>query len=121
MRPNIPSRDDDATMICPVDGRAFFASGRRRYCSDRCRRTAWARRRQPPPTPVVVPAPAGPRRPLTVYECDACGIRAIGRQRCDDCGAFMRRLGLGGICPCCDEPIAAAELVEVVETTGRQP
>jgi hypothetical protein len=118
---NTPSRDDDATMICPVDGTAFAAGGRRRYCSDRCRRAAWARRRQSPPTPVVVATPPGPRRPVTVYECDACGIRALGQQRCDECGAFMRRLGLGGLCPCCDEAVAAEELIDVVESTRSRP
>ena len=120
MTANIPWRDDDATMICPVDGTAFAASGRRRYCSDRCRRTAWARRRQSPPTPVVIPAPPGPRRPVTVYECDACGTRALGHQRCEECGAFTRRVGLGGLCPCCDEPVAAAELIDVAEITTQR-
>lgn len=121
MTANIPWRDDGATMICPVDGTAFAAIGRRRYCSDRCRRAAWARRRQPSPTPVVVAPPSGPRRPITVYECDACGTRALGQQRCDECGTFMRRVGLGGLCPCCDEPVAAAELIDVLDSTPRQP
>jgi len=49
--------------------------------------------------------------PITVYECDACGERAVGRQRCDGCSTFMRRVGLGGACPCCDEAITVAELL----------
>ncbi|MGI8806602.1 MAG: hypothetical protein ACR2KK_01865 [Acidimicrobiales bacterium] len=115
----VPSSDDDATM-CPVCGCAFVVTGKRRYCSDRCRRTAWARRHHSPPAVVVVPAPAGSRRPHTVYECDACGLRALGEHRCEDCGTFMRRVGLGGPCPSCDDPVAAGELIDVVEVTGRR-
>lgn len=118
-RPDAPSRDDDATLPCPVCGTAFTVTGRRRYCSDRCRRAAWARRNQPPPTPVVLPPPAGSRRPHTVYECDACGLRALGDQRCEECGTFMRRVGLGGPCPSCDDPVAASELTDVVERDHR--
>lgn len=115
-----PSRDDDATIPCPVCGTAFVVAGRRRYCSDRCRRTAWAHQRQSPPAPVVVAAPAGSRRPHTVYACDACGLRSLGEQRCEDCASFMRRIGLGGPCPNCDDPVAANELIDVVEVTGRR-
>lgn len=111
---NAPSRDDDATIPCPVCGSVFVVTGRRRYCSDGCRRSAWARRRSSP-APLVVMAPAGSRRPHTVYECDDCGGRALGEQRCEDCGVFMRRVGLGGCCPSCEEPVAAGELIDVVE------
>jgi len=113
---NNPSSDDTATMICPIDGTVFNPTGRRRYCSDRCRRAAWARRHHSSPIPLVVAPPPGPRRPVTVYECDTCGTRALGSQRCDDCGTFMRRVGLGGLCPHCDEPLAATELINVVES-----
>jgi hypothetical protein len=107
-----PSRDDTATTVCPVCEGRFEPWGRRRYCSDRCRRTAWARRHRIPAAPVVVPAAGRARRPVTVYECDACGARALGSQRCDECGTFMRRVGLGGLCPECDSPVAVADLVE---------
>ncbi|MGI8984748.1 MAG: hypothetical protein ACR2HM_09500 [Acidimicrobiales bacterium] len=115
----IPWRDDDATVPCPVCGSAFVVGGRRRYCSDGCRASAWARRRRSPSAAVVVVAPAGSRRPHTVYECDGCGLRALGEQRCEDCGVFMRRIGLGGNCPSCDDPVAACELVEVIESGRR--
>jgi predicted amidophosphoribosyltransferase len=52
-----------------------------------------------------------PRRPITVYECDSCGGRALGEQRCEECGAFMRRVGIGGCCPECDAPLAVSELL----------
>jgi len=56
-------------------------------------------------------APNRPRRPSTVYACDDCDIRQLGVQRCD-CGSFMRRIGFGGICPCCDEAVAFDELLQ---------
>jgi hypothetical protein len=36
-----------------------------------------------------------------------------------DCTTFMRKVGIGGSCPHCDEPVAVAELVgeEVVATS----
>jgi rubrerythrin len=49
----------------------------------------------------------------TVYECDGCGERFIGAQRCESCNLFARRIGAGGPCPHCDEPVAITELVEV--------
>jgi hypothetical protein len=55
-----------------------------------------------------------------VYECDTCGARALGEQRCEECSTFMRRIGLGGLCPACDAPVAAKELIDVVETRGRR-
>lgn len=110
-------RDDGATMPCPVCGRRVAATGRRRFCCDTCRKTAWRRRHQPPSIPVVVPAPGRPRRPITVYECENCDVRQLGQQRCDGCGAFMRRIGVGGVCPHCDGPVAVADLVDEHTTT----
>ena len=108
--PETPSRHDGVTMACPVCGRAFTPGGRRRFCSDACRATAFRRRRGGDPPVIVVPATV-PRVPVTVYECDACGERAIGRQRCDGCSTFMRRVGIGGACPGCDEAITVRELL----------
>lgn len=106
--PEVPSRHDGVTMACPVCGRALTPGGRRRFCSDACRAAAF-RRRRGAGRPVAVPA-AVSRVPITVYECDACGERAVGRQRCDGCSTFMRRVGIGGACPCCDEAITVTEL-----------
>ena len=47
----------------------------------------------------------------TVYECEDCGVRAVGSQRCEECLRFMRRVGMGGTCPTCDEPVTVAELM----------
>jgi hypothetical protein len=104
-----PTRNDEVTIPCPVCARPFAPSGRRRYCSDACRAAAWRRRH----TPVVVqapPPPKGQRRAVTVYECDSCGERALGDQRCDTCNRWMHAIGIGGCCPSCSEPIAVKEL-----------
>jgi len=97
------------TMACPVCGGSFTPSGRRRTCSDACRAAAYRRRRAAGRPVVAIPATS--RVPLTVYECDGCGSRAVGEQRCAECSTFMRRVGIGGACPACDEAITVAELV----------
>ena len=114
----LPSRHDGVTMTCPVCEQSFSRRGRQRFCSDACRAAAYRRRREQRQASLVVPR-ARPRRPITVYECDTCGARSLGEQRCAECTTFMRRVGIGGSCPCCDEPIAVAELVgeEVVATS----
>lgn len=101
------------TMTCPTCGRPFEPTGRRRYCSDACRAAAYIyRRRRNAAKPALVLPEAQPRRPITVYECDDCGARArvVGHQYCEDCRSFMRRVGFGGHCPACGEPVAITEL-----------
>ncbi len=135
-QPHGPPRDDRGTMgpdgtdragaavavcpVCPVCQRRFTPAGRRRFCSDACRKAAWRRRHQPPTAAIVVPPPR-PRRPVTVYACPSCQARYLGEQRCQDCGVFCHRVGLGGACPSCDEPVAVADLLseEVPPTTTR--
>jgi hypothetical protein len=107
-----PSRDDGVTMrcgVCALCGRPFPPAGRRRYCSPACRQAAW-RRRHPSPLP---PPPHAPRSvaAATVYECPACGTRYLGQQRCPECNVFCRRVGPGGACPHCEEPVALADLL----------
>jgi DNA replication protein DnaC len=123
-KPRSPSRDDPGTtrdtITCPVCQRPFVPAGRRRFCSDACRKTAWRRRHQPPAVAIVVP-PARPRRPITVYACPSCQTRYLGEQRCPDCEAFCHRVGLGGACPHCDEPVTVTDLIaeEVLPTPRR--
>jgi hypothetical protein len=116
-----PSRDDPATTRCPLCHACFTPTGRQRYCSTPCRKTAFRRRHANPPATVVVPA-ARPRRQITIYECPDCGQRLLGEQRCGDCGTFARRVGLGGACPDCDAPVAVADLLDdqttITATTG---
>jgi hypothetical protein len=107
---------DDTVTTCGICGKPFRPLGRQRWCSAACRTAAWRRFHHPAdskPAPPV-PPPAGRRRDVTVYECASCGERAIGAQRCDDCNTFMRAVGIGAPCPCCDTPIAVAELVESI-------
>jgi len=113
-----PSCHDSVTMNCPVCQRPFAPVGRQRYCSDACRAAGYRRRRDAGPVPVTVPT-AQPRRLITVYECDGCGARAVGEQRCDECRTFMRRVGIGGCCPSCEEPISVEELGLDVTTHER--
>jgi hypothetical protein len=103
--------DDGTTVTCPVCQQSFARQGKRQWCSDACKAAAWRRRRQAEPPRIVLP-PARPRRPITVYECEGCGARVLGQQRCGECGTFMRKVGLGGPCPHCDEPVAVTELLD---------
>ena len=60
---------------------------------------------------MAVPLPASrPAKARTVYECADCEIRLLGEQQCE-CGKFMRRLGPGGLCRGCDEPMTIEELL----------
>jgi predicted amidophosphoribosyltransferase len=106
-----PSRDDHETPRCPVCQRSFTPAGRQAYCSPRCRKTAFRRRHSGPRAPVIVPA-ARPRSRYTIYECPGCGQRQAGQQRCDDCGIFGRRIGTGGPCPHCSEPVTISDLLD---------
>jgi hypothetical protein len=107
-----PSRDDAGTITCPVCQRPFTPAGRQRYCSSPCRKAAFRRRHQDPAAGITLPA-ARPRRDYTIYECPACEQRLLGEQRCPDCGIFARRIGTGGPCPHCAEPVAITELLDL--------
>jgi len=106
-----PLPHDSPTITCPVCGNSFPASGRRTYCSDACRANAHRRRRSSGTLPTLRVPKSQPRREITVYECDSCGERSLGEQRCLECHTFMRRVGIGGHCPSCDESVAISELV----------
>lgn len=112
-----PSCHDAVTITCSVCQHPFAPVGRQKFCSDACRAAAYRRRRDTQRPALTVPT-ARPRRPITVYECDRCGGRAVGEQRCPDCATFMRKIGYGGECPNCAEPIAITELLaqEVITT-----
>ena len=45
-----------------------------------------------------------------IYECPECETRYLDERRCPDCNLFTRRIGPGGSCPHCDEPVAQADL-----------
>jgi hypothetical protein len=103
-----PLRNVSVTASCLVCQRPL-PSSRRMTCGDACRPRLWRRRHQPKLVPP--PPPAGlPRKAVTVYECPECATRLVGVQFCEDCRTFMRRVGVGGLCPCCEEPVAFEEL-----------
>ena len=102
-------------FCCPMcQGGAVPA--RARYCSDACKQRAYRlRRTSDVPTYLTRPAAAPRRRPSlvsqTVYECPTCETRLLGERRCPDCHVFCRRLGLGGLCPHCDEPVLLTDIL----------
>jgi hypothetical protein len=49
-----------------------------------------------------------------------CEVRLIGEQYCEECHSFARRLGPGGTCPCCDEPISVTELLQPEQFVARK-
>ena len=110
-RRTVPSRDDPGTTCCPVCQQPFTPAGRQAYCSTQCRKTAFRRRRHNPPAAIAVPPPR-PRGSYTIYECPACGERRAGQQRCDDCGIFGYKIGAGGPCPHCSEPVTISDLLD---------
>ena len=106
-----PSRNVAVTIPCPVCGLLFTPVGRQRVCSAACRQAAWRRRHGVPPPSI----PHRAARVATVYQCPTCDQRYLGEQRCPDCGVFCGRVGPGGLCPHCDEPVALADLLPAVE------
>jgi hypothetical protein len=106
-----PSCHDAVTTICPACERLFVPLGRQTYCSGACRAAAYRRRRDTNHAPAVVVPNVQHRRTITVYECDGCGTRTLGEQYCAQCRTFMRRVGVGGYCPSCDEPVAVSDLL----------
>ena len=94
---------------CLVCAAPFTPVRRQRYCSPACKQKAF-RARQPAPVPA--PPPSGPaRRQAAVYQCGECELRYLADQWCHDCNRPCRLVGYGGLCPCCEEPIAAGELL----------
>ncbi|WP_201733014.1 hypothetical protein [Acidithrix sp. C25] len=115
-----PLRHDSVTIACPVCGGNFPLSGRRTYCSDACRALAYRRRHDIGGIlPVTVPGSKS-HRGFTVYECRCCGERSLGEQRCLECNTFMARVGIGGYCPSCDEPISITDLLGEELTQARK-
>lgn len=113
-----PLRDDAVTvgMPCRACGYTLPPAGRRRYCSDACRQRAYRRRHGTPPAPPALP-PRRSARTDTVYQCPSCELRLLEEQRCPDCHVFCRRIGPGGPCPHCEEPVAINDLLPP-ETKG---
>ncbi len=112
-------RTDPSPLLCPVCWTPFTRVGRQRYCTDNCRKTAWTRRHTS--TAAAVTEPAVPqairRRDVTIYACPTCETRYHGEQWCHDCNQPCTRVGLGGTCPNCAEPVAISDLIDTLETS----
>jgi hypothetical protein len=111
--PEIPSRDGTVTAAaCPICAAPLPPGRPRRWCSPRCRQTAYRRRNAPAPTAVAAPPNPMPATATGVYECPGCGERLAGQSRCPDCNLYARRLGTGGHCPACGDIVTIEELLE---------
>lgn len=110
-------------VACPVCSTGFTPIRRQRFCSPSCRQAAW-RARQPAPTTDPAPAPTGHRsnrRSITVYTCPECETRYLAEQWCPDCNHPCRRVGTGGLCPCCEEPVTVDELLDREQNQTANP
>lgn len=101
-----PLRNEGETT-CARCGVQFERVGRQRFCGAACRQAAWRRRHRGLVEPLI---PTHAPRFATVYVCTECDTRYLGEQRCPDCQRFCKRVGPGGACPHCDEPIAIVDL-----------
>ena len=54
------------------------------------------------PPPAAVPG--------VIYQCPECDERYLSERRCPDCQLFCRRVGPGGLCPHCEEPVTLNDL-----------
>lgn len=107
--PASPLRYAIVTPRCEFCSAVLVGGRARLFCDGACRQAAYRRRhQQSAPRPALPPAGRG--KDSTVYECDGCGERFVGTQRCEECNRFARRIGAGGHCPSCDEPVAFVEL-----------
>jgi hypothetical protein len=100
---------------CPIC-QTGIVPARARYCSDACKQRAYRLRQAAAPPANLPAATADPQRRQalaahTVYECPTCEVRLLGERRGPDCHIFCRRLGLGGPCPHCDEPVLLADIL----------
>jgi hypothetical protein len=53
----------------------------------------------------------------TIYACPTCETRYHGEQWCHDCNQPCTRVGLGGLCPHCAEPVAISDLIDTLQTS----
>ena len=106
------ARSEPRCLVCTTS----LPSRRARYCSVACKHHAY-RLRQIDLTATDADLLATELKRLgelvahTIYECPDCGERFVAEQRCPDCHCCCRKLGLGGCCPDCQQPVLLAELL----------
>jgi hypothetical protein len=118
---NTTPRRPTGHILCPVCWAPFIPTGRQRYCTDTCRKTAWTRR-QPttqPRTKPTVPQ-AVQRGDVGIYACPSCRTRYCGKQWCHPCHQPCTHLGLGGLCPHCDQPVTVTDLLDAQQATNNR-
>jgi hypothetical protein len=93
------------TVPCAWCATPLTPTRRRRFCSGACKQAHWRARHTQAPEPATIARPDH-----TIYECPTCAQRYLGTQRCPDCNTFCHRIGPGGLCPHCDEPVAHTDL-----------
>ena len=109
-----------ARRLCPGCQQYFTAPGGRTHCTPACKTADWRRQHPNRPAPGQSASP-----PPDVYICPGCYHRYQHHQpsltapphACPDCAIPTRRIGIGGHCPCCDQPVAAIELLDNQEVT----
>ena len=124
-----PPRNDIETTSagdsrCRLCGDQFRRIRRQTHCSPACRQAAWRARNIATRLAGAVPAlPVRHRREVTVHACTECDQRYFGEQWCGDCNRPCTRVGIGGTCPNCEEPVAVDELLERHndQLTGAKP
>lgn len=93
---------------CPVCD-IQVSSTRARYCSSACRNRAWRRRRDQLAFSSQTQVSGQPSW-SAIYECPNCKRRLLGDHRCPACNLFANRIGLGGPCPHCHQPVLLTDL-----------
>ncbi len=111
MTTQTPSGNVLATQMCLYCSEVLPKGRSRIYCSDNCRVNAWKRRKRATASTAEIPKDR-PSKATSIYECPLCEVRYLGKQYCGDCGCFCRKVGSGGLCPHCDEPVAFIDLIE---------
>lgn len=95
------------TLPCPTCQASLQPTRRQRHCSQASRQTAYRHRQPDIPIPTT-----RSRRDTTIYTCTDCEQHYLGEQCCPDCQRPCTRVGAGGLCPHCDEPIAINDLID---------
>ena len=123
MNPTHPRRDDardddrdddrDDARRCPSCLRPFTRHGRQTYCTPACRQKAYRQRNITSEIHTATPTPPRRhRRNVSDYQCPDCDQILLGEQWCPDCQRPCNRLGLGGSCPHCAEPVTVDQLLD---------
>lgn len=93
-----------ATTVCPQCGSRFTPLGRRRWCSDACRQSAWRLRR-------AAPRPTQPAKIDTVYECPQCQTATWAPNAATTATPGPAASDRADPAPHCDDIVAVIDLV----------